>query len=659
MHSSWRSTAKPYLYIVAVLLVVFAILNRFPPIRVGDGSEYYGLYYAWLLTGRPWMTPAAYDAYSALFASHAIVGLVPTEMLASAFEALRVGTTSDFNHFWFYSLLAALCGKAAALVGVNLTPHQSFLALHFLVLTATASIAFRFHAWKGVLAIVLMVAVSPVLWYINKVHTEFLTVCLLLSAVIFFISQRYLLAAFCIALAATQNPSFALIACIPLFYRVVLQRKQAYSLFEVALCVAIVLAVLIHPAYYFARYGVVTPQLLAGGAALGRNLGTFYIWIFDPDLGLLPNWPLGLGVLVLAIGGAVARSRRGASAGALDRRWLAFACIYLVVNFYAHASTTNLNSGATPGLARYALWYLPLGFPLVIYVLDMFPRRTRQWYAGATALVLLGLVSIVVNNPRRTERYTSPSMLSRFLQQRLPTFYNPPWEVFAERYSGFGEEVHGKKVRAILGPDCRKMLVLPGEGFHDATMPGGCAIDGEKLNAYVNSQQFSAASGARIEGTEPRYVFLDPKVLDGFRLRLMPGAHRVGVHGDGAVILGEGWSGREEWGVWSEQRSATLVLPCDDAQYYGPARPFTLSLKLRPFRTQSLVVSSGAGKAWAGAIDAVDQEVRIELPPTSCKDGRYTVTLEMPDAVSPMALGLSADSRLLGVGLSEYEIKLK
>lgn len=658
MHRSWRSTALPYLYIVAVLLALFFILNRMAPVRVGDGSEYYGLYYAWWLTARPWMTPAAYEAYNALFASNAIVGLVPTHVLASAFEALRVGTTSDFNHFWFYSLLAALCGKAAALVGVTLTPHQSFLALHFVALAATMAIAFRFHSWKGVLAVALMIVVSPVFWFINKVHTEFLTVCLVLSAVVLVTGQRYLAAALCIALASTQNPSFALIACIPLFYRVVLQRKQPYTLFEVALCVAVVVAVLAHPVYYFSRYGVVTPQLLAGGAALGRNLSTFYIWIFDPDLGLLPNWPLGLGVLLLAIGAFAVRFRQGARQP-MDWRWLAFAGIYLAVNFFAHASTTNLNSGATPGLARYALWYLPLGFPLVMYVLDLFPRRSGRWYGGAVALALLAVVSIAINNPRKSERYTSPSLTSRFLQTYLPGLYDAPWEVFAERYSGFGEEVHARKPRVIVGPDCRKILLMPGDGLQNALVPRGCTVDAERLNTYVNSQEFSATFGAQAPSADARYASLDPAKLDGLRLRLMPGPHRVGANGDGGVVLGTGWSGREEWGVWSEQKVASLVLPCDDTQYYGPGKPFALSIKLRPFNKQSLVVSTSAGKAWEGEVTAVDQVISIDVPADSCKDGKYQVTLEMPNAISPLQLGMSTDNRLLGVGLSEYEIRLK
>jgi hypothetical protein len=54
---SFRAIA-PYLAIAAVL-VLLAVIGRIPAVRVGDGSEYYGLYHAWAFGHRPWMTRQA------------------------------------------------------------------------------------------------------------------------------------------------------------------------------------------------------------------------------------------------------------------------------------------------------------------------------------------------------------------------------------------------------------------------------------------------------------------------------------------------------------------------------------------------------------------------------------------------------------------------
>ncbi|HEY0064989.1 MAG TPA: hypothetical protein VGC21_22920 [Telluria sp.] len=643
---------SPYLIIVLSLLLVFIALGLGKPVRVGDGSEYYGMFYAWDLTHRPWMNAASYAAYEKLHATNTILGLVTREQLANAFQALRVGETSDFNHFWFFSLLAVICSKLLAVIGIKLTIHQSFLAVHFVLLAMTGSIAYRYFSWKGVLAIGLMLLASPMFWFIDKVHTEFMTVCLVLSAIMLLRAERYTASAMLIALASTQNPSFALVACIPLFYRVVLQRERAYSLFEVAMLVTTVLGVLMHPAYYFMRYGVPTPQLLAGGAALGANLSTFYVWIVDPDVGLLPNWPLGLGVLVLAL--LSLAQRRGAPLKTVPVRWTAFFLLYLAINFYAHSSTTNLNSGATPGLARYALWYLPLMFPVFLYVLDLFTPRSRAFYGALLVLVAVCAVSLKINDPRRYEQYSNPSLSSRFLQTRLPGLYNPPVEIYVERFSGIGEEVHQRPLRALVGPDCGKVLVMAGADKRDALAAPGCMFDPVKLNAYVNSPQFALDTGGL--PAQPAYRRMPDSAAAALLLTVPKGEHRVGSDGPRASILGDGWSVPEPWGIWSQQKSASLVIPCNQAQYFHGAPQFTLTLQLRPFQQQKIQVTTASGVVWEGAINQTDQRVAVPLKPADCRRGRALVTLELPNAVSPMQLGMSGDARMLAVGLSAYEI---
>jgi len=224
MQKNKLKTMRPYLAIFFVVVVLFVILGKVPGVRVGDGSEYYGLFHAFQATHRPWMSPAAFDSYDVLVHSNTILGMVPRQALTDAFPLLRVGATADFNHFWFYSLLAVAFAKAVGLFGIALTIHQAFVGVHMALLGMTLAIGYRHYHWKGVLAVALMLLASPMFWFINKVHTEFFTVCLVLSGMILMRAHRYLAAALCMALASTQNPSFALIACIPLFYRVVLQR---------------------------------------------------------------------------------------------------------------------------------------------------------------------------------------------------------------------------------------------------------------------------------------------------------------------------------------------------------------------------------------------------------------------------------------------------
>lgn len=646
-----RKGIAPYLYIAAGLLVVFVALALGPKIRVGDGGEYYGLFYAWDVTHRPWMSAPAYQAYDALFKSNAIEGMVSVDMLANMFPSLRIGGTSDFNHFWFYSFLAFLCAKLVGVIGVHLSAHQSFLALHFLLANLTFGVAYRYHGWRGALAVGLMLFASPAVWFTNKVHTEWMTMCVVLAAVATLTARRYVASALLIALAATQNPSFALVCCIPLFYRVVLERARPYTLGEMIMMVATVIAVLMHPVYYFSRYGVPTPQLLAGGAVLGRDLGKAYVWIFDPDLGLLPNWPLGLLVLLTAAGMfALNRSR---SAVKFDRLWWGFLLVYLAINLYAHSSTTNLNAGGTPGLARYALWYLPLGFPVFLWVIGRIEFRTKTSYAATATAAFLLVTSVVVNSPRKAECYWKPSITSKFLQAELPNVYDPPDEVFLERYSGVGEGVHALKLLAVFGPDCRKAIITPLAEHQGALAPSNCLFDPARLNSYIN-----ATFGVQAHGiAAAHYIHLSNAQAESLHRTVAPGPHVVHNDTDGTFILGSGWSSPEAWGVWSDGKKSELVFPCDARQYYGPDKPFSLSLALRPFLEQRVAVTGKSGTLWEGPITTVDQVVRVNVPAADCEAGQYRIRLEIPGAISPADKGMSADARRLGIGLSSFEIR--
>lgn len=555
-----------------------------------------------------------------------------------------VGPTADVNHLWFYSLLAFLCHQAAALVGLQLGAHASFLAVHWLLLSITAGLAYRHYRWQGAAVVALMVFGSPVFWFVDKVHTEFLTVCTVLCALMLFRAQHYLAAFAFFAVAATQNPSFALVACLPLACRVFFQRDRRLTSGEVITFVAFSALILMHPLYYYSRYGVATPTMLAGGMAAGANLRNFYIWIIDPDLGLLPNWPLGLLALITA--GAVWLRTRQRTPLRWDRTWLLFLAGYLAINFYAHASTTNLNSAATPGLARYALWYLPLAFPVFLWLANTCRVRSVGFYTALPVLVILLGVSLSLNDPRRSERHADPSLSSRLMQNRLPGWYDPPPEVFLERYSGLGEGVHAANPKVLIGPDCRKMLVLQGADRHAALASGKCMFDPAKLAAWVNSAAFPPTPGpvAYIRMPEARAALL--------RRTLAVGVHGMQTGADGLQYLESGWGASEAWGVWSDRARANLLIPCDAAQ----AQPYALGLTLRPFGRQPLAISTNGATLWEGVLAGADEVVRFALPPHACSTGYTKIELAMPGALAAHPGDPAAGSDVRAVGLVTLEV---
>lgn len=639
---------SPYLLIVFGLAVAFVVLGKLPAMRVGDGSEYYALYLAFKATMRPWLSDASFAEYARLVREGGIIDMVPVDALANFFPALKLGQTADFNHFWLYSFLAYAVAAASGSLGLQLSAHSAFIALHWLLLCVPVVLAYKFFGWRGVTVVIWMALSSPLLWFANKVHTEFFTSCLALVSVICVMRYLYVPAALCMALASTQNPSFAVLAGLLLLLRAYSNARGRYGVLELVGVVSSVLLVFLHPIYYFFRYGVPTPQLLAGGATVGGNLANSYIWLLDPDVGLLPNWPLGF-LMFLALLVAACLARRRVFFGLKPVGF--FSIAYLGVSLFAQSSTTNLNSAGTVGVARYALWYVPLFFPWLLLALEW--MKEVRWRAISAGIVFGGLlfVSVVDNYPSRGESNSVPSRMSYFVQSYLPWFYNPPAEIFLERFSGVGESGANAAILAVVGPDCRKVLLLPGAARSRVASPPECGFNAELLSVALKERH------AEIQ-TEV-YSALDEDIVS--LVKFVPAKNRtysLAAGGEGGVVLRKGWSIREGWGVWTEGRRAELVFPCGtDAESNGHE---DLLFSLVGFThanrpTTALTIFARDVRLWSGEVNDTISDIKISVPQAACSNGQVFITLRVGNPESPMKAKLSSDSRELGVGFVAFK----
>ncbi|MQT47215.1 hypothetical protein GHO40_10805 [Pseudomonas helleri] len=634
-----------YFWIALSILLLFMYLPKLTPQRVGDGNEYYALYLAWKETLRPWMNDASYQAFQQLYQSNTISGMMPEDWLRGYSPALRLRDESDFNHFWLYSFLAFAVARFCQIFGLLLGPHTAFLGLHFFLVTGVAFIAYHLYGKRGILVFTLMTLFSPMLWFSDKVHTELFTYCLTLAGVMLVYSRKYTCAALFLALASTQNPSFALIAFIPFAFRFCLEKNKPFSIFEVFMMIGTAFAVLAHPVYYFLRFGVPTPQLLAGGASLGGNLSNFYIWLFDPDLGLIPNWPLGILLILLAVS-LVVKNKSFTQSLNTNKYFYLFSSIFLIVSLFANSSTTNLNSGATPGLARYALWYLPLLFPAVLYVINNFPSRKVISYPLALVIAIIGYASIKTNAPSGPEGYDSPSWLSNAIQLKLPWLYTPPAEVFKERFSGLGETSY-ENIRGVLGPDCHKLLIFPGEHKELVTVPARCLIDSRSLGSLINESPLPLTD-TFYNLSDSQYDQLMPKVT--------PGKYSLATSGNGLFALTSGWWTPENWGVWTVGRTATLTLPCTASQYYADQDKIDMTLSLHGFGRQKVTITQDRKELFDGHIEAQgDLPLRVNID--KCSSSRILIKIAIKDPVAPSDVMQSEDRRKLGIGVYSFTLK--
>jgi len=126
--------------------------------------------------------------------------------------------------------------------------------------------------------------------------------------------------------------------------------------------------------------------------------------------------------------------------------------------------------------------------------------------------------------------------------------------------------------------------------------------------------------------------------------------------------LTRGWSGPEPWGVWSAAEAAELRI--DPRSLPASSGGVVLRLKAQAFvvaqhRCQRvIVVMSGVQIGNYHPCYPTGQfQMSLQIPEALIAAGKpIEVKLELPDAKSPQALGLSHDWRKLGISLMGFEV---
>ena len=368
--------------------------------------------------------------------------------LASRLASGHLPGAGESRHFIFYPALAA------PLIRLGFAPTTAFTILNGLLLVAGVYVAAsRLHwTWCAI------VFVGPVLWWLDKPHTEPFTFAM--YAVAFALLDAapwWSLAA--VGAAATQNPGNGLLLGVlgaaAVAGRPALLKERRFWL---GLGGGLALASL-HPAYYLARLGSITPLTAAADVRLVTPREYLTVLI-DPNVGLLPQVPIFAAAVfagvILLLGRAPRRLADPAvAAAACSALWLAFVA----------ASATNVNHGGTPGMSRYATWFIPLAIPLFQQLDRVLGRRAIWVAAPALASAALG---IWMFNPARAEAADRPTRLASYLWTRHPAFDNPLPEIFAERMRGLDENW-----LPVATPGCEKVL-LPGRGGRDSVWPMPC-----------------------------------------------------------------------------------------------------------------------------------------------------------------------------------------
>lgn len=433
-------------FLFAVFLV--ALIATSPPRAIGDGGEYLAMALDMGAGSGPWLTN---DDAARLRPALATVDGVRDWDPASVAHQSRDGTR-DFVHFWFYPALAAPLVRAAAAAGMS--PVHGFAALNVLLLT----IAFCVAVPRIGPVLAWLLCAGPVLWWIDKPHTEVFTFSLLsLAALLLAESPGWAIAA--AGVAATQNPPIFVVVPAALL-AMALTRPALLRSAGVWAGVAGAAALLgAHMLYYALRHD--TPFLLLGATrGVWPNLTELMVVPFDTNLGLFPTFPALTLLIVVAVLALVWRPQTWWTPDVL------LSVIVLPVFLVSFTQTTNVHHGGTPGLSRYGVWLVPLAIPVL--------RAARSVSAGwlnrlAIALAIPSVIaSALIFHPRHPDNYREPTALAQFLWTRYPSVTNPLPEIFGDVLTPGIEPT-----LPIATASCEKVLLV-GRGEAQGMWPIPC-----------------------------------------------------------------------------------------------------------------------------------------------------------------------------------------
>jgi hypothetical protein len=125
------------------------------------------------------------------------------------------------------------------------------------------------------------------------------------------------------------------------------------------------------------------------------------------------------------------------------------------------------------------------------------------------------------------------------------------------------------------------------------------------------------------------------------------------------AFLWYGWSGREMFSRWTEQRRAAVVFALEELS------PATLRVKLASYLAPGKLPAQRVKMSLNGEAlttlmlnDPSPQVYSIELPRSLLRE-RNVLVFELPDAQSPKQLGVGEDLRLLGINVQWLELTME
>lgn len=629
---------------VAIPVIFFAALAAcFIGTRVdGDGGEYFMTSVAFYRHLSPDIRPEDFAELKAIPPEKAQragipqLGLLEVPGGLAHGQRIYMGFAKDARgeirsiHFWLYSALAApLCAVTSAL---KVSPAYAFTALNGILIVLTLFLLLK---WIGPRPkqISLFLLSTGTLFYLRWTGPEVLTACAILLATISLLRRDYSLAILFSGIAASQNPSaIVLVPATVCYYWLarcfpglaILPAKSRSNILTGAAVAGGVITALAPYGYSYIHFGVpsIIAQYYTSSSLVSVTRAVSFF--LDPNQGLIVGLPAVFISVLICVHGLPSNTRM---------QWtihVIFALILLVAMAVPTFTTTNWNSGYALAI-RYGYW---ASMPIVALCVATFPQQSEK------RLTLIFLASITLQVTAAWQArwpaggYLQNTRFSNLLLNKFPSTYNPEPEIFLER------EFHKERMFTPADIAVHYYGAVPTKIIRHVLNDEwvGSGLCGEGQLVVASSVSDSARGWVYHNGP----FTCEPD-------RVIRRAWNLGRGTGNVKLLGEGWSGIEDSGVWTDGERSAIVL---DAGANANVQSIILSgYYLVPGeRTRVFINGSELG------VFALDRQL-IAIPKNiASQGGKLNITLQNLHPTTPAQLGLSSDARKLSFFLEEAKI---
>lgn len=375
-------------------------------------------------------------------------------------------------HFVFYSILVLPIRLILKLLNFN--ELLSLSITNLIILSATVLfILIRFlKSTKSQLIFILLVYISPVVFFIIWPGPDIFYTCMMLISVFYFFERGYFKSALFGVLASWHSQPLAIYAgLMTLFfilkelirakegggYKVTIDKK-VIKIFVFCL----ILALLVLTPYFLNYYmfGILTPwKILQDGWTIMRGFGVqntslvkLYEMFFDLNIGLFWYAPF---IVILGTVFVLENVKKA------DVKYMFFCLLFTAFFYQTNPAWHYGTSGYGP--TRHVIFVLPF----FIYCVLKFLEKEESKIELVSFIVILTVVQFF---PLKMNNFLRPfppdslrhNQLARFVLDNYPSLYNPTPEIFIDRTSNTDPK---NLINAVYKKDfsCKKAFILKGQ----------------------------------------------------------------------------------------------------------------------------------------------------------------------------------------------------